>query len=223
VLSPDPAPYSSSQPPMPGLPRSNTSPFQRPSIIERPGASPQAVAERTQPEKSVEAMVEFPKAQHNRSESAASVGAAVMSSSQPAEFAAGQSHQLHRSASVGYFAHSLCAGTAYQAGRRSPDSLRYVPAVHGCGHQALLMCTDTSSSLLLRGRRLLYLCSRRLFHPGSGCQCRSRARQSLSPGHHRLVPVLRPRLLALLIRLIPPAFTAAVVQQPASPCPLSRP
>lgn len=124
VLSSDPAPYGSSQPQMSGLPNSNTSPFQQPSLLERPDASPHAVAEHAQPETTAESAVELPEAHHSRRESAASMGAAVMSSSQPVEFTAGQPHQLYRSASVGYFANRLHAGTSYQADRRSPDSLR---------------------------------------------------------------------------------------------------
>ena len=134
VLSSDPAPYTSSQVAMPGLPNSNTSPFQQPSLLERPDASPPAVAEHAQPETAAESTVELPEAHHNRRESAASMGATVMSSSQPVEFTAGQSHQLYRSASVGYFAHGLHAGTSYQANRRSPDSLRYVPGTSQRGH-----------------------------------------------------------------------------------------
>lgn len=225
MLSSDPAPYGSSQPAMPampGLPNSNTSPFQQHSILEGSDASPLAVAERPQPETTAEATVELPEAHHSRRESAASMGAAVMSSSQPVEFTAGQPHQLHRSASVGYFAHSLHAVAPYQANRRSPDSLRYVPRKPERGYRALLTSADTSSSPLLPGRRPRHLCSRRLFHPGSGCQCPWRARQSLSHSHHRLAFLPRPCLIALLILLIAPVFTVAVVRQPASPCLLSR-
>ncbi|KAG6363203.1 hypothetical protein INS49_008299 [Diaporthe citri] len=125
VLSSDPAPYSSSQPQMSGLPNSNTSPYQQPSLQEGPDASPQAVAEHAHPETAAESTVELPEAHHNRRESAVSMGGAVMSSSQPVEFTAGQPHQLYRSASVGYFANRLHAGTSYQANRRSPDSLRH--------------------------------------------------------------------------------------------------
>lgn len=125
VLSSDPAPYSSSQPQMPGLANPNTSPFQQPSLPEGPGASPQAVAEHAQPETTAESAVELPEAHHSRRVSAASMGAAVVSS-QPVDFSAAQPHQLYRSASVGYFANRLHAGTSYQANRRSPDSLRYV-------------------------------------------------------------------------------------------------
>lgn len=192
VLSSDPAPYSSSQPAVPGLPSSNTSPFQQPSILEAPDASPQAVAERPQPETTAEATVELPKPHHNRRQSAASMGASVMSSSQPIELTAGQSHQLHRSASVGYFAHSLHAATSYQANRRSPDSLRYVPRILKRRRRALLTCTDMSSSPMLRGRRPPHLCYHRLFHPGSGCQCPWRARQSLFHNHHHLVFLPQP-------------------------------
>lgn len=129
VLSSDPAaPYSSSQPQMPAPPNPNTSPYQQPAVLDGPDASPQAVvADRPQPETTADAAAEGPRAQHNRRESAASMGAAVMSSSQPLEFTAGPSHHLHRSASVGYFAHGLHASSSYQAHRRSPDSLRYVP------------------------------------------------------------------------------------------------
>ncbi|KAL1878763.1 hypothetical protein Daus18300_002039 [Diaporthe australafricana] len=124
VLSSESAPYGS-QPPMSSLPNSNTSPFQQPSLLEAPDASPQSLTERAQPETTAESAVDMPEAHHNRSESAASVGGPVMSSSQPVEFTAGQPHQLYRSASVGYFANRLHAGTSFQANRRSPDSLRH--------------------------------------------------------------------------------------------------
>lgn len=135
MLSSDPAPYGSSQPQMSGLPNSNTSPFQQPSLQEGPDASPQAVAEHAQPEAAAESVVELPESHHNRRESAASMGAAVMSSSQPVEFTAGQPHHLYRSASVGYFANRLHAGTSYQANRRSPDSLRYVLAIPNAANE----------------------------------------------------------------------------------------
>ncbi|KAG8164962.1 hypothetical protein KVR01_005237 [Diaporthe batatas] len=126
VLSSDPAPYSSSQPQMSGLSNSNTSPYQQPTIPEGPDASPQAVvADQPTSETTTEAAAELPMAHHSRRESAASMGATAMSSSQPVEFTAGQSHHLHRSASVGYFAHSLNAATSYQTNRPSPDSLRH--------------------------------------------------------------------------------------------------
>ncbi|KAI3397871.1 hypothetical protein diail_10272 [Diaporthe ilicicola] len=127
VLSSDPAPYGSQQPPMSSLPTSNpnTSPFQQPSLLEALDASPQSLAERAQPDTAAESTVEAAEAHHNRRESAASMGAAVMSSSQPVEFTAGQPHQLYRSASVGYFANRLHAGTSFHANRQSPDSLRH--------------------------------------------------------------------------------------------------
>lgn len=223
VLSSDPAPYSSSQPQMSGLPNSNTSPYQQPALQEAPDASPQAVAEHAQPETSAESTVELPEARHIRRESAVSMGGAVMSSSRPVEFTAGQPHQLYRSASVGYFANRLHAGTSYQANRRSPDSLRYVLATPRRGQRALLMCAGMSSSPLLRDRHLRLLCCRRLCHRGSACPCPWRERQSLSHSHRRLGSLLRPCLIAHPSLLIAPAFTVAAVQRPVLPCPPSRP
>ncbi|KAJ0121547.1 homeobox domain-containing protein [Diaporthe amygdali] len=124
VLSSDPVSYGS-QPHMSTLPNPNTSPYQQSSLPEGTDASSRPIAEHAQPETTTESQVELPEAHHNRRESAASMGAAVLPSSQPVEFMAGQPHHLHRSASVGYFANRLHAGTSYQANRQSPDSLRH--------------------------------------------------------------------------------------------------
>lgn len=157
VLSSEPAPYGS-QPLMSSLPSSNTSPFQRPSLLEAPDASPQSLTERAQPETTAEPAVDMPEAHHNRRESVASVGGPVMSSSQPVEFTAGQPHQLYRSASVGYFANRLHAGTSLQANRRSPDSLRYVLRTPGgrptslanvCRHEFISSARPSSAAPVL--------------------------------------------------------------------------